>query len=417
MNVLVALKEQLIKIIVYLKFMKRLFYLIALLPFMVACTNEKEDENFVFNGGENNNQTVVVKPSTKVFAQGAFLNYSSSTRRDFGYGTEWPKINTEEGWEAAKFSIRIDGCFPGVPNQDVAKYWSKKGGPNLGKVYTAFPWATYDDRGLDYTLVDTKTGNNVGMFRYVLDPFGTEVNKALMEVPDMKVYFQWLMAQDDVEYKTQLAQALADWDDYQIIWYVAKEVGMKQGWHVNGYLKKKSYEQDDFWNKIKDETDGMTVTEPKDAPNNVEIDIHQQEHKDWNEIKTSIHIRTDVQHVQVKIPIKFDNIVEADDFAIRIFNYYISGVEIKNMITHDDNGITIDITNIDPAVIEKLKAKFGDGLTIEVHSYCKKDEDGEIWKALKNVIITTGTDCSITYHISSAYQPEEKWINYTYVAP
>lgn len=404
--------------------MKRLFYLIALLPLMVACTNENEGENFVFNGGQNNNETVVVKPSTKVFAQGAFLNYDpTATRADYnpnknyGYGVGvWPADHSAEGYAVAKFTIRIDASFPGVIDQSTDKYWGKKGGPNLGKIDTTYPWSNYNDRDYDYYKVDQKTGNNIGMFRYVLDPFGTEVNKALLEVPDMKAYFEWLKNQSDTEYKDQLQEALANWDDYQIVWYVAKEVGGQNFWHVNGYLKKKDYTPEEIWDIIEDETDKMTITEPKDAPDNVEIDIHQQEHKDWYEIKTSIHIRTDVEYVTINIPIDFNNIVEADDFAIRIFNYYISGIQIKNMITHDDKGITIKITNIDPAVIEKLKAKFGDGLTIEVHSYCKKDEDNEIWKALKRTTIITGNDCSIKYHISSAYQPEEKWINYEYIA-
>ena len=400
--------------------MKKLFYLFATLPLFFACTNYGEG---IMTNVKND------KPSTQVFAQGVLLNYSSPTKggshsdKNFGYGKGiWPNTNVEEGWEAARFCIRINDDIPDVPNQDAAKYWDKKGGPNLGKVITAFPWYNYNDRDLDYTLVETKTGKNIGLFRYVLDPSGTEVNKALMEVPDMKVYFQWLMAQDDVEYKTQLAQALADWDEYTIIWYVAKEVGMKEGWRVDGYLKKKSDEsdesdeQDSFWKKISDEIEGMVIAEPKNAPDNVEIDIHQQEHNDWNEIKTSIHIRTDVQHVKVNIPIDYENIVEADNFAVRVYNYYINDIEIKNLITHDENGITIDITNVDPTVINKLKAKFGDGLTFEVYSYCNND-DGTIWKALKNVIITTGTDCSIKYHISSALQPKDKWINYEYTAP
>lgn len=384
--------------------MKKLFYLIALVPFfMVGC--ESDDEGSI----------VIVKndkPSTQVFAQGTLLNYSS-TRADLnsdqGYGKGvWPNINTEEGWEVAKFSIRIDASFPGVIDQNVAEYWSTKdkvAPKNLGKVYTNFPWGKYNDRDLDYYKVDTKTGNNTGMFRYVLDPFGTQVNNALMEVPDMKVYLEWMYGLSDTKYKDQLKEILDNWDDYELIWYVAKEVGSQYLWHVNGYFKKKSYTPEEIWDIIEDETDDMEIKD-NDAADNVEIDIHKQEHKDWNEIKTSIHVRTDAESVKINIPIEYDNIVEADDFAVRIYNYYISGIEIKNMITHDENGITINITNIDPTVIEKLKSQFGDGLTIEIHSYCKKEEG--VWEAMKQTTITTGKECNLKYQITSADATENE---------
>ena len=76
------------------------------------------------------------------------------------------------------------------------------------------------------------------------------------------------------------------------------------------------------------------------------------------------------------------------------------------MITHDENGITINITNIDPEVIEKLKTKFGDGLTIEVHSYCKREEG--IWEAMKKTTVVTGKDCNLKYQITSADEEENK---------
>ena len=353
--------------------------------------------------------TVVSKvPSTNVFVQGSLINYAFTKavlNGNYGYGKgNWPKINTEEGWEVAKFSIRIDASFPGVVNQNVEKYWSKRGGPNLGKVYTAFPWGKYDDRGLDYYKVDTKTGSNTGLFRYVLDPSGYKVNKALMEVPDMKVYFEWLKNQSDVDYKDELIDVLNHWDDYKIIWYVAKEVGSQYLWHVNGILVEKDKTPEHIWEEIKDDVDDDMDISDDEGAENVEIDIHKQEHKDWNEIKTSVHIRADVENVQINIPIEYANIVEADDFQIRIYNKYISGVEIKNMIVHDENGITITIDNIDPELIKMLREKFGDGLTVEIHSYCKK-EDG-VWDAMKNTTIELGKKSILKYQITSAVAAE-----------
>ena len=81
-----------------------------------------------------------------------------------------------------------------------------------------------------------------------------------------------------------------------------------------------------------------------------------------------------------------------------------------------ENGITIDITNIDPTVIERLKSQFGDGLTIEIHSYCKK-EDG-MWEAMRNTKVTTGKPCNLKYQITSAIAAEnEDKVVYEYSLP
>jgi hypothetical protein len=390
--------------------MKRLFYLIALLPLMVACTNENDEENFVFNRNNNQTNTVVANklPSTEVFVQGSLVNYNS-TRREFvmdadeGYGAgKWPHIDAAEGWEAAKFTIRIDESFPGVKNQAVIQYWSKKtksDPQNLGKVYTDFPWGRYNDRDYDYYKIDQK-GPNTGMFRYVLDPSGYRVKQAIKEEPNMKAYLTWLKDHGAAE-KEALTNILNNWDNYKIVWYVAKEVGGNYLWHVNGIFVEKDKTPEDIWEKIKDDVDGDMDISDENVANNVEIDIHKQEHEDWNEIKTSVHIRADVENVQIKIPIEYSNIVEADDFSIRIYNKYISGVEIKNMIVHDENeGIIISIDNIDPALINMLKDKYGDGLTVEIHSYCK-EEDG-IWEAMKKTKISLGKASLLKYQITSA---------------
>ena len=389
--------------------MKKLFYLLAVLPLFIACSSDDEGSIVIVKND---------KPSTQVFAQGALLNYSSTRAEnpiyyntDYGYGKgvnqKWPKVNEEEGYAVAKFSIRIDASFPGVIDQSTTKYWTTKGGENLGKVYLDFPWGRYNDRDLDYTKIDkkSKNGENTGLFRYVLDPFGTNVTPALMEVPDMKAYCEWLLGRNDTPSKDKLQAIVDNWGDYKLVWYVAKEVGGKDFWHINGYFMKNSYDQEEIWKIIEDETEDMEIRETK-TDDNVEIDIHKQEHKDWNEIKTSIHIRTDAESIKINIPIEYDNIVEADDFAVRIYDYYISGIEIKNMITHNDDGITIEITNIDPTVIERLKAKYGDGLTIEIHSYCKK-ADG-MWEAMKQTTVETGKECNLKYQITSAVAAENE---------
>ena len=90
------------------------------------------------------------------------------------------------------------------------------------------------------------------------------------------------------------------WDDYKIIWYVAKEVGSQYLWHVNGILVEKDKTPEHIWEEIKDDVDDDMDISDDEGAENVEIDIHKQEHKDWNEIKTSIHVRADVENHAVR---------------------------------------------------------------------------------------------------------------------
>ena len=165
----------------------------------------------------------------------------------------------------------------------------------------------------------------------------------------------------------------------------------------------------------------------------VEFDIHQQEHKDWNEIKTSIHVR-DTAAVHVFLPIPMESQAVADDFDIRTGNVYqyvesfeakfeFAGkkfsfpVEIKHTATGID--ILIDCTTADAKEALKLaRGVFGDGITFEIHSYVNPDVATEqIWNWLKTVKLpSTKTsqwpqDGDISTHVrgqvSSAYHMDE----------
>lgn len=153
----------------------------------------------------------------------------------------------------------------------------------------------------------------------------------------------------------------------------------------------------------------------------VEFDIHQQEHKDWNEIKTSVHIR-DTADVRIFIPIPAEYQAVADDFDIRIGEEYtyveelsdvkfnVGGVEysIAVEINHKTDGIEILIAGAECK--EALKAARGiydDGLTFEIHSYVYPTVNKEtIWSWLKNV------KCAETS--SERWPSAEQCITHTY---
>lgn len=175
----------------------------------------------------------------------------------------------------------------------------------------------------------------------------------------------------------------------------------------------------------------------------VEFDIHQQEHKDWNEIKTSIHVR-DTAAVHVFLPIPMESQAVADDFDIRTGdaykyvehksgeNKYVESFEAKFEfageefsfpveINHTATGIDIliDCTTADAKEALKLaRGVFDDGITFEIHSYVNPDVAKEqIWNWLKTVKLpSTKTsqwpqDGDISTHVrgqvSSAYHMDE----------
>jgi len=361
------------------------------LPFMfVGCSEEDEISE------QTNNVNKSYLPSTKVYVQGwNVLANDPMTRADY----QWP-LQTADGYETARFYIRIDGKIPGYYDQSAGLYFGRTtGGNNVGKIYPLYPYGHYNDRNMDYYQKDKRTGENIGLFRYVYDVDGLKTQLAIMEQPtiteiltdDRAVY-----EKDGKTDKVKMIDAyLAKGEEYlnkHVLWYVVKEVGMQYGWHVDGVFV--DYEVPDY-----------TIS-PDKVSENVEIDIHQQEHQDWNEIKTSVHIRADVESITINLPISEDNIVEQDDFAIRVYGFEYDDIAIKNEIKHDADGITYRIYDIPASLIEELKNKIGDGLTVEIHSYCKKEDN--VWEELKkSKVVKIGKTCTINGQITSAYNDEK----------
>ena len=376
---------------------KKIFAFILCSSLMAACSTDDGTE--ITKG----NQQIV--PSTEVFVQGTMLLSAPTTRADY----KWPYVSTE-GWESARFSIRADGKIVDQTNQSSALYFGRpagKNGKNRGEIYSMYPYGHYNDRDLDYYQKDKKTGNNIGLFRYVHDANGVQTQLAIKSAPsvinildDEKQDLEAAIAkgQNVIKNKASLdkvEELMALGEDYlnkHVLWYVVKEVGMQYGWHVNGVISDKEV--------------AAPIVDVTKIPNNVEIDIHQQKHQDWSEIKTSIHIRQDVESIKINIPIREDNILEQDDFAIRVFNCYYKEYTISHTITHNADGITIEISNIPSELIELLKGKFGDGLTVEIHSYCKRED--EVWEDLKNSkVLSTSKPCTIVGQITSALKEGE----------
>jgi len=399
--------------------MKRSLILLSIMTLaatFVGCNND---------GGEfippvNNEE---LKPQTEVFFQGQKLfstdeEVPSAEARaarikiiNPAGGLAWPK-HTDDGWESARFSIRADGTIPDFYDKSSAYYYGRPAGKsgitshNIGKVSNIYNYPLYNDRDLDYYKVDKKTGNNIGLFRYIYDEEGLKTQPVILEAPSVVE----ILADEKEDLEADIAAGKnvtsntknlakvnellakgADYLDSHVLWYVVKEVAGQYRWHVNGV--------------IRDVETPEYVIDP--IPSNVEVDVHQQVHKDWYEIKTSIHVRTDCESVKVVMPLKEEDILEKDDFDIRVYDfYYKEYTPVEHKITHDANGITIEITNIPADMIQQMRKDFGDGITIEVHSYCT----GDVWEELKDSRVRTGKPCIVVGQVSSALNGEEEKI-------
>lgn len=140
----------------------------------------------------------------------------------------------------------------------------------------------------------------------------------------------------------------------------------------------------------------------------VEFDIHQQEHTDWNEIKTTVHLRDSV-NVRILVPIPCEYIAVPDDFDIRsgldytyitekeTVKYSVAGQEFETevVINHTIEGIEILIEGTQcKEALKVARAVYADGLTFEIHSYIYSVVDDEtIWSWLKT------TECPQTSYI------------------
>lgn len=153
--------------------------------------------------------------------------------------------------------------------------------------------------------------------------------------------------------------------------------------------------------------DGGDVDDPEVPHPSVEVDIHHQEHKDWNEIKTSIHLR-DTVNVRVFIPVDKEYQAVPDDFDIRTgedytyleqetkelvkVTYTIASkeFEVDVQVNHRADGIEMLIAGADCAeALRYARGIYDDGLTFEIHSYLYPNlEPAFIWEnILKNIEI------------------------------
>lgn len=309
---------------------------LALSLVVPGCTNKENNYNSI----ESNQKSL---PTTIALCNSALMTRAASM---------YPNI------EQAYFFIRIDNNVPGMEKYPSDKYHPQAvsssyfGPENMGYVVTDYTWSSND-------LYPRYTYNTKGID-----------NNCIYQQPD------------EVQFFAQCG--ITKPDNTKFLWYIAKY--QDNIWHIDGVLTADTVE--DVKNIPNFNIPDQDI--PKDmhlGNGNIEVDIHKQTHKDWNEIKTSIHIRDCIESMKITIPVPKSYIVDSDDTAIRTFEY-LDSTKVKATITvsHTDAGIEYYITADNSYIKSLLNDKsYRDGLTLELHSYTTISDISEY---LKNAVIT-----------------------------
>lgn len=347
--------------------MKKTFLMIfAALAFM-ACSDDSINNE---SGG-----TVKTEPATEVYMQGQKV---AATRAGAAQTA------------TTYFFVRVDNRIPGAEKYSASLYFPQTA--MGGSVFSEGNKGTVD---LSYP----SWSNDSNYPMYVYDTTGKATEKTISTQPSLK---DLLNANRNYTYELDKINT----DTLKVIWYIVKK---QDGiWHADGVLTGKStkdatevpgIDEDKNLDNKKEEN-----TVPAEGNGNVEVDIHQQAHQDWSEIKTSVHVRDEVvKSVVIEIPIGKENVAEQDDFAIRTWDLtldakvWINGTEYsldttnpaKVTIEHQANKVvyTIDCSNA-AEYIKALRKEYGDGLTVEIHTYGKGLTNEQVWEKIKKATVT-----------------------------
>lgn len=326
----------------------------------------------------------------------------------------------EEGYSIPKdgkfdvwYYIRIDGNIPGEPehNFPANQYFPQT---STGKTMI-------DDmnHGYIYANVNWHESSVKQFPKYIWSTDGSAVQSLIASEPTLED----LLACNQSGSKYDLSGYIDHKDELHFIWYTCKQQSSDHCWHIDGILTSKDrtdISQTIYGEaQIKNYDDANMVKDYGDVKSkaNVEIDVHQQEHTDWNEIKTSIHMR-DTVDIEVFLPIGYEEM--ADDFDIRVgkdFEYITEVMDSKIQIgdevydfevtvTHEQNGIRINVAP-NKAALKAARELYADGITFELHSYVTSGISKEaIWDKLKNTTYKVSPFTDVTGQITSAYNDE-----------
>ena len=345
------------------------------------------------------------------------------------------QAETAEGY----FFIRIDNRIPGT--EYLGNTFSSK--LYFPRTYSGdYCSKTSYNKGV--ISLDEELGYKVGagVSLYIFSTDGSATSKAIVDQPSLQnlidgqtwenEHTSWSdnpSSRRSVYIGNKLDLSGLDTDTLKIIWYVVKK--QNDGWHIDGVLTGKSTNDVTEIPGMEDINEGgamvndtIIAPDPEnedslivvpDVPEfndgEVEIDIHQQTHDSWDEIKTAIHIR-DTVDVTVRIPIPEQYLAEQDDFRIRVWTAYYtvgnSSYPVTITAIHETEDMIINVSGVTAELLNKAKEETnGDGITVEVCSYYKNLDHAQAWEWIKASTVTTYEKTTIRGQITSAFFTKE----------
>lgn len=383
-------------------------YVLPLLLSMVlySCSNSSEDLTV-----ENNTETGNMKASELfVYAGTDRIGESRSIynkNEELGYSI--PKQGKYDVW----YYIRIDNNIPGEPvNTNVSNQYFPQ--TSTGKTLISDL-----NHGTVNAFSDWRESIVKKFPKYIFSTDGSAVQSVIVDEPTLE---DIVAANQNSKY--DLSGYLAHKDELHFLWYTCKQQPTDHIWHIDGILttKDKTDISETIYGEkqIKDYTDAGMVNDKGDVTRkgHVEIDVHQQEHKDWNEIKTSIHMR-DTVDIEVFLPIDYQE--QADDFDIRMGKDFTYITEIKDTqvtiggksfkvevsIKHEAEGIRILVKPNKEALVA-ARNEYEDGITFEIHSYVTPGiPSATIWEKLKKTTYKVSPETAVYGQVTSAFYDDK----------
>lgn len=395
-----------------MKFFKKTMLAIVAMGALAACSDSQ-------NSG-NDNSWLADAPGTEVYVGVEALNNLSKVEA----ATQSAAL-AERATEnplapmvtVSYFNVKIDPRLGYVQRRDT--YASVVNG---GKLYTDCPFITIN-KGNDNSYLLSTDGSGIRTLVASGDTTRTTILKKINS------YYK----------RTNPISSSVVEDNIHVVWYLAKD--MNNGWHIDGLLTDKvdikeacDACRDEGFGEITFGENGSQLTydelmaffpvnyKIKPLDKTLGVDIHQQKHDKWGEIKTSVHIK-EAKDVTINIPVSKDYTLENADNNVlaRYFEKYYEvqnydetiGASVKVTVERLANGVKISITGVTEDLVKALERRYNDGLTVEIHTFYKlTDAKGEsdykaaVWNSVKNSKVTYGGD--VKGQITSAFYANDK---------
>lgn len=384
--------------------MKNYVFLLLLSLTFIGCAGDLEDSF------ESLDETRMKASELYVYSGTNRMNAPS--RKAINWRGELGYSIPDDGRYLVYYYIRIDGNIPGdyAVHHPAKDYFPRTG---AGKTVIS-------DLNHGYITANAEFRSCPKFTKYIYSTDGSAIQSIIVEEPTLED-----MIAANTNPNDDFTGYLEHKDELHFLWYACKKQDSDHLWHIDGILTTKDrteLSETDYGEEIipKYEDYGMVDDEGSVVrEGSVEVDVHQQEHQGWNEIKTSIHLR-DTVDVEVFLPIDYQS--QADDFQIRAGVDYAYITELLNSkisigdteyqmevsITHEEAGIRIHVKPNREA-LKAARERYDDGLTFEVHSYVTPGIPTDvIWKKLKAATCTPTPYTKLYGQITSAYYPDER---------